>query len=220
MPLNKGRGSNPGDTRRSALGQVGPLVDAVAQQRPGFEPRRHSSTDTVTWAVQSAYRSTKAGVRTPATPAVGPSNAEATLNSHAQQRPGFEPRRHLEAATQNATVEHAQQRPGFEPRRHYRERGTATVAVRAQQRPGFEPRRHSYQVRAGTARSIAQQRPGFEPRRHITWDGTYYRVVDRSTKAGVRTPATQQPHGPVPRTPARSTKAGVRTPATLLPIHQ
>ena len=160
-----------------------------AQRRPGFEPRRHLDAPRGRAAVHR--RSTKAGVRTPATPSMTADVSPAL--STAQRRPGFEPRRHLGVDRASGWNVSAQRRPGFEPRRHT----TAgydleTICGRlAQRRPGFEPRRHEARLAAGRERQL------------------------RSTKAGVRTPATPAlAVGGVDGQLIRSTKAGVRTPAT------
>ena len=100
----------------------------------------------------------------------------------------------------------------------HRRRGRRWPSSRcAQRRPGCEPRRRSVTgVRLFCVCVSAQRRPGCEPRRRPAPGGVRARPTrNRSTKAGVRTPATRVNRyrrlGPVV---ARSTKAGVRTPAT------
>ena len=92
-------------------------------------------------------RSTKAGVRTPATPAPSarrPSRQRAPLNEGRGSNPGDT----MQAAcpvAQSRQSSFAQRRPGFEPRRHPRSaavRRQTHLPTCAQRRPGFEPRRH------------------------------------------------------------------------------
>ena len=86
----------------------------------------------------------------------------------------------------------------------------------AQRRPGCEPRRHVKANPSYPVTPTAQRRPGCEPRRHIHQLRQLFQPVRRSTKAGVRTPATRVAcQLDRPRGALRSTKAGVRTPATL-----
>ena len=135
-------------------------------------------------------RSTKAGVRTPATPPGVPRSR--TSSRIAQRRPGCEPRRHLELTELPQDLRLAQRRPGCEPRRH------TGVALQVRGDP-----------------KDAQQRPGCEPRRHHGDVPERRRPEPRSTKAGVRTPATlRRKVGRGLAPVGRSTKAGVRTPAT------
>ena len=114
--------------------------------------------------------------------------------------------------------QHAQRRPGFEPRRRLGPGGPVAVAPPiAQRRPGFEPRRRARMPSTSSPAMGAQRRPGFEPRRRLEHARVDRDAEPRSTKAGVRTPAT--PEHPEPAhlsRGGRSTKAGVRTPATLL----
>ena len=190
-------------------------------------------------------RSTKAGVRTPATPAstlrrlaaayalnegrgsnpgdTRPWRSRTGRSSHAQRRPGFEPRRHggaIDLVGRSAAS--AQRRPGFEPRRH---RGHhcpsggvfAPLNEGRGSNPGDTcldggPRQTSGALNEGRGRTgdatyySAQRRPGFEPRRHTRRPALPGRALRCSEG---RTPAT-----PAVRGRRRSTKAGVRTPAT------
>ena len=66
----------------------------------------------------------------------------------------------------------------------------------------------------GDAVRAAQRRPGSRPRRHVEPSGERYRLILRSTKAGVETPATRPAGFPGRTIGRRSTKAGVETPAT------
>ena len=141
-----------------------PSTPRYAQRRPGREPRRHLSSPTManprrrtlnegrganpgdTWTPTASrgrtIRSTKAGARTPATPAAA--HRPTAAASGAQRRPGREPRRHwLMASSVHSRPCLAQRRPGREPRRHPTSRGRcACWRRRAQRRPGREPRRH------------------------------------------------------------------------------
>ena len=159
-----------------------------AQRRPGREPRRHMGDRTR--RTLPPGRSTKAGARTPATPA---SQSMACAAVCAQRRPGREPRRHARPPVRlrrrrcalnegrganpgdtrvalriSATASAAQRRPGREPRRHAGAGRRAVSHTRAQRRPGREPRRHftSSARRGDPPCRYAQRRPGREPRRH------------------------------------------------------
>ena len=155
LPLNEGRGVNPGDTasRRQARASCGSLNEGrgvnpgdtsgsrspsspatrSAQRRPGREPRRHAAP---------------ARRRTP---------QPSSLNEGRGVNPGDTRR---VAAAGPACRPCAQRRPGREPRRHVSVRDSPDVASTAQRRPGREPRRHG----AGLAGD--------------------FRQVGRSTKAG------------------------------------
>ena len=89
-PLNKGRGSHPGDTPGPTR-LSSPSALSRAQQRPGLSPRRHI----IYPGIKPFHftRSTKAGALTPATP--DNRILRGNLLTDAQQRPGLSPRRHL-----------------------------------------------------------------------------------------------------------------------------
>ena len=112
----------------------------------------------------------------------------------------------------------AQRRPGLEPQRHLSMKSARSIGERhAQRRPGLEPQRHLCSKNTAPARSkSAQRRPGLEPQRHPPRRvNGLTDTVERSTKAGARTPATRlRPPRQRRRTAQRSTKAGARTPAT------
>ena len=112
----------------------------------------------------------------------------------------------------------AQRRPESEPRRHQSAASPkSAMGVVAQRRPESEPRRHMSDLFQGAVPFDAQRRPESEPRRHIRRPTAPADNCERSTKAGVGTPAT-----PIERRRReaaradRSTKAGVGTPATPL----
>ena len=88
IPLNEGRGANPGDTTRRR-----PLRWVVegAQRRPGREPRRHAGRPYR--AMGCSVRSTKAGARTPAIRrrAYAAARAVAALNEGRGANPGDTP---------------------------------------------------------------------------------------------------------------------------------
>ena len=114
--------------------------------------------------------------------------------------------------------ETAQRRPGSKPRRQAsRMAGSFHGRRRAQRRPGSKPRRQSWCVRkdipwgkslnegrgrnpgdrrwsrdppGAASRKCAQRRPGSKPRRQSKTVGTLGDSRQRSTKAGVETPAT------------------------------
>ena len=182
-----------------------------AQRRPGREPRRHSIEQQARRS--RSVRSTKAGARTPATPGpwAGMPPPSMSLNEGrganpgdtrsvggdaatfhvAQRRPGREPRRHRSRWMRSHRPAAAQRRPGREPRRHMlRREPPPSRPTTAQRRPGREPRRHHIPSSRSTYLIPAQRRPGREPRRHFDYLETPLGMVDRSTKAGARTPAT------------------------------
>ena len=133
--LNEGRGANPGDTRRPpASGRRGAPLNEGGGANPGDTNRGWQ-------ALVVVHRSTKAGARTPATPATVARPAAPVTS--AQRRPGREPRRHAYwpsmAPVHNAC---AQRRPGREPRRHSIRPVIPGFSADAQRRPGREPRRH------------------------------------------------------------------------------
>ena len=183
-PLNEGRGANPGDTgSRTHAHSITPH----AQRRPGREPRRHAPGDEVRLAVER--RSTKAGARTPATPARASRRrgSRSALNEGRGANPGD-----TSSATRSAMcAASAQRRPGREPRRHAGPNAASAVSCVAQRRPGREPRRHLNTTSAAAPPRRAQRRPGREPRRHFPRCRVSDRLSRRSTKAGARTPATR-----------------------------
>ena len=208
-PLNEGRGANPGDTRRTRLTRT---TTALAQRRPGREPRRHCCNLFI-YAVTS-LRSTKAGARTPATPLLGHDDAvRVDRSTKAGARTPATPascatRRRSPGSSLN---EGRGANPGDTPRRRragQRRRPRSTKAgartpatraaagdaagrpCRAQRRPGREPRRHRPSVSSSWRSRPAQRRPGREPRRHLRLDAGAETDHGRSTKAGARTPAT------------------------------
>ena len=199
--LNEGRGGNPGDTFTFTKGVR--HADR-AQRRPGREPRRHR--DHIAADGNRAFRSTKAGAGTPATPSpsrrgcgmltalnegrgvnpgdtVTTSPLTATVHS-AQRRPGREPRRHTVSPANQMTACAAQRRPGREPRRHFIPAPRNTGLTSAQRRPGREPRRHGEDPLRGLQNGLAQRRPGREPRRHPAGVMILISPMRRSTKAG------------------------------------
>ena len=232
--LNEGRGANPGDTR-PASGTDEYLHRA--QRRPGREPRRHVGGHAPR-PLREDLRSTKAGARTPATPAHPrpAATAAAPLNEGRGANPGDtgEERERLRHRL-GALNEGRGANPG-DTSPHTIQRGSIRCA---QRRPGREPRRHRARAPPTSSPSTAQRRPGREPRRHLEVRPAHARGAGRSTKAGARTPATRtdrcrgganrstlnegrganpgdtldtlppRAHGPF-----RSTKAGARTPAT------
>ncbi len=91
--LNEGRGSRPGDTSSRS---IRPSLHRTAQRRPGLSPRRHSISSN-SLAKASLSRSTKAGALAPATPRLTLVFAGVRL---AQRRPGLSPRRHSNSKQQ------------------------------------------------------------------------------------------------------------------------
>ena len=95
-PLNKGRGSHPGDT---GTRQHHATTGKTAQQRPGLSPRRHLHA--ALGHADGVVRSTKAGALTPATPLdqqalalPGPRSTKAgALTPATHLLPAIEPRR-------------------------------------------------------------------------------------------------------------------------------
>ena len=207
--LNEGRGSNPGDTSSA------PDMSAAtpgAQRRPGFEPRRHLVLDPgrvefarstkagvrtpatprgsrIVKLLVRFNRSTKAGVRTPATPRRTAATRPATpaLNEGRGSNPGDTARSSATSAACGRRSTKAGVRTPATPERMKLSRCALSSA---QRRPGFEPRRHPSCPTASGGPSVAQRRPGFEPRRHRCIIAQPSKRCVRSTKAGVRTPAT------------------------------
>ena len=208
----------------------------VAQRRPGREPRRHGRARLA--LVGFPLRSTKAGARTPATPAVRQSHPRdgrrstkagartpATLSRpsacrtrewrFAQRRPGREPRRHFSSALLLSSVAFAQRRPGREPRRHAPWRRDRRRPARPlNEGRGANPGDTRGSPHSGPMSTCAQRRPGREPRRHLDRSSAHLHRRARSTKAGARTPATPARGDADRHGLPRSTKAGARTPAT------
>ena len=118
--------------------------------------------------VGAQFRSTKAGARTPATPARRSWSVRepSALNEGRGTHPGD--------TSGRAQV----------PRRFRR-------SSDAQRRPGHAPRRHATTLRPASIFRIAQRRPGHAPRRHAPDVPDVHPTQGaRSTKAGARTPAT------------------------------
>ena len=172
-----------------------------AQRRPGFEPRRHISVPFLTEPPAHDPLNEGRGSNPGDTPDVEAHvaalvSALAPLNEGRGSNPGDT--RAVGLCRGFGVDRHAQRRPGFEPRRHQHEpvMGSDARCQHAQRRPGFEPRRHVpvHPITMRAARlGSAQRRPGFEPRRHDDARHRRYREAlhGRSTKAGVRTPATR-----------------------------
>ena len=141
------------------------------------------------------YRSTKAGVRTPATLRMRPRAPALHTITIAQRRPGFEPRRHSgrspDARTHTTALNEG--------------RGSNPGDTGSGSRPSCR--------RAATLNEGRGSNPG-DTYRCSRLDATP-RSSSRSTKAGVRTPATRGVKATGdPAWSWRSTKAEVRTPAT------
>ena len=170
-------------------------------------------------------------------PASRPQSLFKPLNEGRSRNPGDT----SGAAGASFTSRAAQRRPESEPRRHPNHRSRRHRSSDAQRRPESEPRRHPEPDEEPEPDEDAQRRPESEPRRHSATATRPMRVVGRSTKAGVGTPATRRRAGGVCRrgTPlnegrsrnpgdtrrwmltalsagTRSTKAGVGTPATRI----
>ena len=143
-------------------------------------------------AAEAPQRSTKAGARTPATRWRGgvPGIGWGPLNEGRGANPGDTPAR----VSPRRVWADAQRRPGREPRRHaLAAAASAESWSGAQRRPGREPRRHREYAYARRFTSVsAQRRPGREPRRHDRGRRLDLRRAVRSTKAGARTPATRR----------------------------
>ena len=198
--------------RHPSLAEAASSLTFDAQRRPGFEPRRHTAGHY--YNDNEPYRSTKAGVRTPAThvelvlepelldrstkagvrtpatraPAVlGKPPGSATLNEGRGSNPGDT----MSRLAWSCKLCHAQRRPGFEPRRHlalWGWRGWTECSLNEGR--GSNPGDTAHAFKWRIAESYAQRRPGFEPRRHLQADRGGAARHPRSTKAGVRTPAT------------------------------
>ena len=207
--LNEGRDRDPGDTSPSGCRGTGD--SPRAQRRPGSRPRRHPQRPAGN--VPLEIRSTKAGIETPATQPVQLLSATdpAPLNEGRDRDPGDttenaacpgcscalnegrdrDPGDTSPVARSSLPLSHAQRRPGSRPRRHTRER--------------------AYEL---SGHMGAQRRPGSRPRRHAGVQHGFTHARNRSTKAGIETPATPSRSTPRRGRPRRSTKAGIETPAT------
>ena len=190
-----------------------PASQALAQRRPGFEPRRHSGVSAETWCSLNTLnegRGSNPGDTRPWT------FADWTIRS----LPGLTPGDTTRHAAQQVRSTKAGVRTPATPCPCREPLGqsvsnpgdTSSVDVHgplssatAQRRPGFEPRRHMRRRTYDLVNEGLRQ-----SRRHVfgsRWGGQ--RVL-RSTKAGVRTPATLRLYSWHMLSP---TKAGVRTPA-------
>ena len=207
--LNEGRGRDPGDT---PAGYVPLDLGFVAQRRPGSRPRRHGHgqpDNRRRWA-----RSTKAGVETPATP---PMMANIILFRISRStKAGVEtPATHGGGRRGSRDREGAQRRPGSRPRRHSSklrspagggDRSTKAGVETPATPPTWElPSGSNNALNEGRGRDpgdtrtpaealnrtrSAQRRPGSRPRRHVLTSTGLRSITERSTKAGVETPAT------------------------------
>ena len=211
-----------------------PCPRQSAQRRPGFEPRRHESAGAV--LAPLLRRSTKARVRTPATP--GDIGAFLRSTKARVRTPATRPRPSENPSVAFPLNEGQGSNPGDTPQRSDRVRPAVARSTKARVRTPATPL--PGQTHASDARALNEGQ-GFEPRRHVAgrWDAS--RHPPRSTKARVRTPATprrysacracrtraQRRPGFEPRrhqsrsdnrrastASVRSTKARVRTPAT------
>ena len=111
--LNEGRGANPGDTIVTVRTK---RVSAPAQQRPGCESRRHHLVRLLRCDVH--VRSTKAGVRIPATR--GTRYRAGTPTRPLNEGRGAIPATQSMDSTVKSTTNVAQRTPGCESRRHPR----------------------------------------------------------------------------------------------------
>ena len=137
VPLNEGRGINPGDTGRESAGA----------------------------GVWRGFRSTKAGASTPATHAARAGNSPAHMC--AQRRPGHQPRRHTVDRVTVHETDNAQRRPGHQPRRHVQgDRRAAAVVERSTKAGASTPATPAELPQRRTGLKRAQRRPGHQPRRH------------------------------------------------------
>ena len=190
-PLNEGRGVNPGDTasvvprlhpghqrstkagastpatrltdgraesaggaiaqrrpgrqprRHWNSGNSAPVAAATAQRRPGRQPRRHEARNAP--QKTSPPRSTKAGASTPAT--LAPFHTGCDCYSDAQRRPGRQPRRHqADSRREYARVRSLNEGRGVNPGdTRGKSYGGCLTPWAAQRRPGRQPRRHAEQ---------------------------------------------------------------------------
>ena len=194
-------------------GTVGVDARICAQRRPGREPRRHAPAHPASVAVRPD-RSTKAGARTPATPA-RPSRASGgrcSLNEGRGANPGDtgvarrgHRRAHVRSTKAGARTP-ATQVGRRDARRARLPRSTkagartpATLRRCPRGRPcwttlnegrGANPGDTFVRCTHAPPCLPAQRRPGREPRRHVRPLHPRPALLARSTKAGARTPAT------------------------------
>ena len=163
-------------------------ASAIAQRRPGREPRRHAG---VVRQAPSALRPLNEGR------GANPGDTmnfragwtrPSALNEGRGANPGDTLPRARAAVTDDGALNEGR---GANPGDTFMAPPGLMTSTRAQRRPGREPRRHARRVAAPMPTSpLAQRRPGREPRRHsaVSRDHEYMKL--RSTKAGARTPAT------------------------------
>ena len=165
VPLNEGRGVNPGDTKPMREGVVNGWH---AQRRPRREPRRHWP-GCACWTRRCASLNEGRGVN--------PGDTRARVRSgaggvDAQRRPRRESRRHAMSSTQYDAGQSAQRRPRREPRRH-----ALGSSSRRPPRPSLNEGRgvnpgdtdpDGHELIKGM---VAQRRPRREPRRHTAAPG-------------------------------------------------
>ena len=174
-------------------------------------------------AQAAVARSTKAGVQTPATPSSlrRHSPAGTSLNKGRSTNPGNTTR----SAVPCSNLSNAQQRPEYKPRQHIKRLNPTQTATGRSTKAGVQtpatllcacrclcalstlnkgrstnPGNTCENVIKPLSAAFAQQRPEYKPRQHTAFDGVISDSKDRSTKAGVQTPATrcsaapQRPH--------------------------
>ena len=207
--LNEGRGTHPGDTRVRFPACA--ASSRSAQRRPGHAPRRHNPTPDP--CEHRHARSTKAGARTPATllpPAVEPEDERRSTKAGART-PATQAGRRERGRRTCPLNEGRGTHPG-DTRGPSRPRGpSGSLNEGRGTHPGDTRRRRSgpcrYRRSLNEGRGThpgdttpmvpacasgwrAQRRPGHAPRRHVDTGPESAPRLDRSTKAGARTPAT------------------------------
>ena len=183
----------------------------TAQRRPGREPRRHTTSTRAgctRWIALNEGRGANPG---DTRARVRERERARPLNEGRGANPGDTPRSPPGSPRAPALNEGRGANPG-----DTRSRAFSSFAPHtAQRRPGREPRRHTPSMnRNSVANSSLNEGRGANPGDTVSTVPLTTVTVNRSTKAGARTPATQGALEGRRGARLRSTKAGARTPAT------
>ena len=167
--LNEGRGLNPGDTNPPPTWSAVVSLSAIAQRRPGPQPRRHikrtgSHPNRCTGSLNEG-RGLNPGDTS--TVAVHGRCRSGSLNEGRGLNPGDTGRyTRARRMSTGALNEGRGLNPGDTPT-NSGQPPRAAVTPTAQRRPGPQPRRHPAAALARPCReAAAQRRPGPQPRRH------------------------------------------------------
>ena len=209
VPLNEGRGRDPGDT---ATAKSIRLRLFFAQRRPGPRPRRHSDRQVNSFA--ALLRSTKAGAETPATL---PHRCtircrDSSLNEGRGRDPGDTCPQLWQPHGPTPLNEGRGRDPGDTRSKRTGDTADLSRSTKAGAETPATRESNPRCTRGGSALNEGRGRDPGDTRTAKRPLGS----VGRSTKAGAETPATHDVGQLTERVlPLRSTKAGAETPATL-----